>query len=45
VYGNEPLVGEGLKEFIAGGSREQLFVTSKVGGGSAARGRELVHRC
>eukprot|EP00887_Chlorella_sp_A99_P004505 scaffold34.g4505.t1 len=30
VYGNQALVGEGLKTFLAEGRREELFITSKV---------------
>lgn len=30
VYGNEAMVGQGLREFIEAGGREQLFITSKV---------------
>lgn len=33
VYGNEVLVGEGIKDFVSAGNREQLFITSKVGQG------------
>lgn len=29
-YGNEAVVGEGLKEFVASGRRSELFVTTKV---------------
>ena len=29
-YGNQAVVGEGLKEFIASGRRDELFVTTKV---------------
>ena len=30
VYGNEELMGEGLRDFIAQGSRSELYITSKV---------------
>mmetsp|Transcript_13752 Transcript_13752/g.29583 ORF Transcript_13752/g.29583 Transcript_13752/m.29583 type:complete len:409 (-) Transcript_13752:535-1761(-) len=30
VYGNEALVGEGLREFVGSGRREELFITSKL---------------
>lgn len=30
VYDNQELVGEGLKQFIARGRRNELFITSKV---------------